>query len=108
MTKDQADIEFEGMGSTDEEDNDFPNEKEYHATKKNRRHKDVDFTLPIGVIQLINTHDGRWISEYDRLKFQQMQYILGMAIQNCAEIHSASNIKLGVFGKLKNLHKHIE
>ena len=60
---------------------------------------------PVGVIQLINKHDKKCISEDDIEKFKIIQELLGRSISNTSEIHELINITIGLKSKLGNIKR---
>ena len=68
------------------------------------KYKEIDRLLPIGILQLINKKGSGPIGEYDRKKFEAIQNLIGMSIDNTSEQHSIINIRLGLFERLKYLN----
>lgn len=75
-----------------------------HAHKEPLRAENTKVTFdrekPIGIIQLINKNNKEKINDYDMKKFEQLQHLIGLAIEQCTEQHSVVNIRLGVQDKL--------
>lgn len=93
---------------------DIATEKELGETKKKALHasdlnrpgktfKEINHSEPIGVIQLINKKDYKDINEYDKKKFEAIQNLLGLSINNTSEYNSILNIRLGMYEHMRNL-----
>ena len=50
--------------------------------KPDKCYKEIEHKHPIGVIQLINKTDYRQINEYDKKKFEAIQNLIGLSIDN--------------------------
>jgi len=50
--------------------------------------------IPIGVIQFINKKGFRPISEYDMRRFEAVRGLLGLSIENTADVHMTLNVTL--------------
>ena len=69
---------------------------------------EFDRQKPIGVVQLLNKKNFKQITEYDIKKFEAMQTLLGLSIDQTAETHSTINIRIGVQNKLTNVDELID
>lgn len=51
---------------------------------------------PIAIIQFTNKKDFKVINDYDKKKFHAIQNLIGLSIDNTAEIHSTMNVTIAV------------
>ena len=64
----------------------------------------MDREAPLGVIQLINKTGNRPITNYDKLKFEALQGLIGLSIDNASEQHSMLNIRVGIYQRMVQLN----
>lgn len=62
---------------------------------------EIDRKKPLGILQLINKKDFQEITKYDKQKFEAIQGLIGLAIDNTSEQHSVLNIRLGIFERMR-------
>lgn len=105
LTKGQQNLNPNGdFESEDESIDEALKDLELGEIKRNK-YRETNRMLPIGIVQLINSKDGRTITDYDKRKFEMMSNIIGLAIDNCQEMLTATNIKLTVLDSIKNVSK---
>lgn len=70
-----------------------------HADKE----LDFDNRKPIAIFQFINKIDFKEITDFDLKKLERLSELLGTALHNVSEQHSAVNIIVGVHDRLHKL-----
>lgn len=50
----------------------------------------------VGILQLVNKTSEESISDFDKKKFKAFQSLIGMAVDNTAEVYTTINVTLAV------------
>ena len=58
---------------------------------------------PVGIIQLVNKNDKKFINDMDREKFKIIEELLGMSVFNTSQIHELINVTIGLKQNLNSI-----
>ena len=81
-------------------DDELSEESDSDISEKKVKFNNMDREAPLGVIQLINKTGNRQITNYDKLKFEALQGLIGLSIDNASEQHSMLNIRVGIYQRM--------
>ena len=62
----------------------------------------------VGILQLVNKVNDEPITDYDRKKFKAFQELLGLAVDNTAEIYTTINVTLAVKQTFEQLQAYLD
>ena len=96
LTQSQNDLKYDGSLSEDSDSD---------MSEKRVKYIKMDREAPLGVIQLINKTGGKAITNYDKLKFEALQGLIGLSIDNATEQHSMLNIRVGIYQRMIQLNQ---
>jgi hypothetical protein len=108
LTTNQKDVFMKNPDYDSNEGSYDDNEHTGSFTKKKVRMIKIDRNMPIGILQFVNKLDNEPITEYDRLKFESLADLIGLAIDNCSEHHNMFNVRVGILDNVKKVNEWVE